>query len=124
MTSYRRFQKKGGTNFCSSIQGKNSIIERIIFLKRLEDYCQSEMNIEVKHEDRMPFNVWWSILYMLRYPTLNNWESLKTIYRMSLNKKRVYKYILFQLPMLPVLIARQVKKIIALNLSSFFIKEL
>ena len=122
MTSYRRFQKKGGTNFCSSILGKNSIVERIVFLKRLEDYCLDEMNIVVKHNDRMPYNVWWSILYMLRYPTLNNWESLKTIYRMSPNKKAVHNYILFQLPILPILIARQVKKAIILNLRFFLVK--
>jgi len=122
MSSYRRFQKKGDTNYCSFIQGKNRIIERINFLKRLEDYCRNEMNIEVKHEDRMPFHVWWSILYMLRYPTLHNWESLKTIYRMSLNKKRVYKYILLQLPMLPILTARYLKKKTTANVRSFFIK--
>lgn len=122
MTSYRCFQKKGGTNYCSSIQGKNGIIERLNFLKRLEDYCQDEMNIEVKHEDRMPYYVWWSILYMLKYPTLNNWKSLKNIYKISLNKKRVYKYILLQLPMLPILTARHLKKKTIASLRSFLIK--
>jgi glycosyltransferase involved in cell wall biosynthesis len=112
MTSYRRFQKKGGTNFCSSILGKNGTIERLIFLKKLEDYCLTEMNIIVKHEDRMPHLVWESILYILRYPTSNNWETLKTVYRMSSNKMRVFKYILLQLPMLPILTARQIKKLI------------
>ena len=124
MSSYRRFQKKGGTNFCSAILGKNLIIERLNFLKRLEDYCRDEMNIEVKHENRMPYHVWWSILYLLRYPTLHNWESLKTIYRMSLNKKRVYKYILLQLPMLPILTARHLKKKTTAKVRSFFIKYL
>jgi len=112
MTSYRRFQKKGGTNFCSSILGKNGTIERLIFLKKLEDYCLAEMNIILKHEDRMPHLVWESILYILRYPTSNNWETLKTVYRMSSNKTRVFKYILLQLPMLPILTARQIKKLI------------
>ena len=110
MSSYRSFQRKGGTNWSSSIRGKNKIIERINLLKSLEDYCRNEMNIEVKHEDRMPNYVWWSILYFLRYPTSHNWESLKAIYRMSLDKKRVYKYILLQLPMLPILTARHLKK--------------
>ena len=110
MMSYRSFQKKGGTNFSSSIRGKNGIIERILFLKKLEDYSQYEMKIKVIHEDRMPYHVWWSILLMLRYPTLNNWEILKNIYRMSLNKKRVFKYILLQLPMLPIIAASNFKK--------------
>lgn len=110
MMSYRSFQKKGGTNFSSSIRGKNGSIERILFLKKLEDYAQDEMNIKVRHEDRMPYHVWWSILLMLRYPTLNNWESLKTVYRLSLNKKSVFKYILLNVPMLPILIAKQIKK--------------
>ena len=117
MTSYRRFQKKGGTNFCSSIQGKNGTIERLIFLKKLEDYCFTEMNIIVKHEDRIPHLVWESILYILRYPTSNNWKTLKTVYRMSSNKMRVFKYILLQLPMLPILTARQIKKSIIAGLS-------
>ena len=112
MTSYRRFQKKGGTNFCSSILGKNGSIERLIFLNKLEDYCFTEMNILVKHEDRIPHLVWESILFMLRFPTSNNWETLKTVYRMSPNKMWVFKYILLQLPMLPILTARQIKKLI------------
>jgi hypothetical protein len=116
MTSYRRFQKKGGTNFCSSIRGKNSTIERIVFLKKLEDYCKDEMNIEVKHEDRMPYLVWECLLYALRFPTSTNWEILKKIYRMSINKKQVFKYILLKLPMLPILTARQIKKTISASL--------
>ena len=121
MMSYRSFQKKGGTNFSSSIRGKNGIIERIIFLKKLEDYCQDEMNIKVRHEDRMPYYVWWSILLMLRYPTLNNWESLKIIYRMSHNKKKVYKYIFIQMPALPILIFRELKKILTAQITKVFI---
>ena len=116
MTSYRRFQKKGGTNFCSSILGKNGTIERLIFLKKLEDYCLTEMNIIVKHEDRMPHLVWECILFMLRFPTSTNWEILIKIYRMSIDKKKVFKYILLQLPMLPILTARQIKKIISTSL--------
>jgi hypothetical protein len=115
---YRSFQKKGGTNFSSSIKGKNGILERINFLKKLENYCHNEMNIEVKHQDRMPYNVWWSILYMLRYPTLNNWEILINIYRMSPNKKKVYKYVIVQLPMLPILTAKHIKKKILKNVFS------
>ena len=117
MMSYRSFQKKGGTNFSSSIRGKNGSIERILFLKMLEDYSQDEMNIKVIHEDRMPYHVWWSILLMLRYPTSNNWEALKTVYRMSSNKMRVFKYILLQLPMLPILTARQFKKLVIASFS-------
>ena len=110
MSSYRRFKKKGNTNYCSSIIGKNKIIERVNFLKRLEKYCKNEMNIEVKHEDRMPYNVWWSILYLLRYPTLDNWKKLKTIYSMSNNKSKVFKYVSLQLPTLPILVIKQLKK--------------
>ena len=117
MTSYRSFQNKGGTNFSSSIRGKNGSIERILFLKKLEDYSQDEMNIKVIHEDRMPYHIWWSILLMLRYPTSNNWETLKTVYRMSSNKMRVFKYILLQLPVLPILAARQIKKLIIASFS-------
>ena len=76
----------------------------------------TEMNIIVKHEDRMPHLVWESILYILRYPTSNNRKTLKTVYRMSSNKMRVFKYILLQLPMLPILTARQIKKLIIASL--------
>jgi glycosyltransferase involved in cell wall biosynthesis len=110
MSSYRSFQKIGALNWSSSIAKKNLIIDRINFLKKLELYCHDEMKREIKHEDRMPYYVWWSILYMLRYPTSHNWESLKTIYRMSLYNKRVYKYIFLKSLKLPILIARQLKK--------------
>ena len=100
----------GALNWSSSIAKKNLIIDRINFLKKLELYCHDEMKREIKHEDRMPYYVWWSILYMLRYPTSHNWESLKTIYRMSLYNKRVYKYIFLKSLKLPILIARQLKK--------------
>ncbi len=117
MTSYRRFQRRGSTNFCSSILGKNGTIERLKFLKSLEDYCFAEMNIKVKHEDRMHHLVWESILYMLRFPTSNNWEILKTVYKMSSNKIRVFKYILLQLPQLPMLTARQIQKLVITKIS-------
>jgi glycosyltransferase involved in cell wall biosynthesis len=110
MTSYRNFQIKGGTNYCSSIAKKNNMIDRINFLHMLELYCRDEMKLEIKHEDRMPYYVWWSILYILRYPSSHNWKSLRNIYSLSNDKKRVYTYILMQLPMLPMLAMSYLKK--------------
>ena len=105
MSSYRSFQVKRGTNYSSSIAKKNLAIDRINFLKTLERYCHDEMRREIKHEDRIPYHVWYSILYILRYPSSHNWQSLRTIYSLSNDKKGVYKYVLMQLPMLPMLVA-------------------
>ena len=110
MASYRSFQRRGGTNYSSSIARENRCIERLNFLEKLEIYCRDEMNVEIQHEDRMPYHVWWSILYILRFPSLHNWKVLKTIHRMSVSKKKVYKYILVQLPTLPILVTRYLKK--------------
>lgn len=110
MASYRSFQIKGGSNYSSSIAKKNRIIDRLNFLKKLELYCNDEMNLEIKHEDRMPYYVWWSILYMLRYPSLHNLKSLRSVYSLSNDKKKVYSYILMQLPKLPMLTMNYLKK--------------
>jgi glycosyltransferase involved in cell wall biosynthesis len=110
MTSYRSFQIKGKANYSSSIAKKNGIVDRINFLQKLELYCHDEMQREIKHEDRMPYYVWWSILYMLRFPSLHNWKTLKTIYRMVRDKRQVFKYILKQLPTLPIRVITYLKK--------------
>ncbi len=110
MSSYRSFQIKGGTNYSSSIAKSNNIMDRINFLKKLELYCHIEMKREIKHKDRMPHYVWWSILYMLRYPSSHNWKALRDVYNLSNDKKRVYVYILMQVPRLPILIMNYLKK--------------
>lgn len=103
MSSYRSFKKKGSSNYSSSIAKVNRIIDRLNLLKKLEVYCLDEMKLAIKHEDRMPYHVWWSILYMLRYPSSHNWESLITIYNLSNDKKRLYPYIFKKLLTLPIL---------------------
>lgn len=120
MASHRSVQIIGGTNYCSSIAKKNLIIERINLLQKLELYCHYEMKCEIKHEDRMPYYVWWSILYILRYPSSHNWKSLRNIYSLSNDKKRLYVYILMQLPKLPMLIMKYLKKKAATVLRRYF----
>jgi glycosyltransferase involved in cell wall biosynthesis len=115
MTSYRSFQMKGGTNWSSSIAKKNHMLDRIYFLKMLELYCSEEFNLEIKHEDRMPYYVWWSILYFIRFPSSHNWRSLKNIYILSNDKNKVYVYILMQIPKLPSMIVNYIFKKLYIN---------
>ena len=123
MASYRSFQKKGGTNYSSSIARENRCIERLNFLEKLEVYCRDELKVEVKHEDRMPYHVWWSVLYMLRFPSLHNWVTLKTICRMVRNKRQVFKYVLKQLPTLPIFVFMYLKKKAAVKVRRYFSVE-
>ncbi|MDO9145891.1 MULTISPECIES: glycosyltransferase [Comamonadaceae] len=115
MTSYRSFQVKGGTNWSSSITKKNQMLDRIKFLKMLELYCREEFKREIRHEDRMPYYVWWSILYIIRYPSSHNWRCLKDIYSLSNDKKKVYVYIFKQVPKLPTMITNFIRKKMFIN---------
>ncbi len=110
MTSYRRFQKKGASNYCSSIMSQNLIQERLGYLKTLETYAFKEMGIKIKHKDRMDYYFWWSMLYMLRYPSDKNWEALKFIHNIAPNKLKIYSYVLIRIPILPGLAFRHFTK--------------
>ena len=110
MTSYRRFQKKAGTNYCSSIIGQNRILERLNYLDILEKYALEEMGINVNHKERMGYNFWWSILYILRYPSNHNWETLLEIHKLSTSKLKIYLYVLIRIPLLPILTINHLMK--------------
>jgi glycosyltransferase involved in cell wall biosynthesis len=115
MTSYRSFQVNGGTNWTSSIAKKNQMLYRINFLNTLELYCQQELKLEIKHEDRIPYYVWWSIIYILRYPSSHNWKCLKDIYNLANDRKKVFLYILQQVSKLPIIIIKYIEKRIYIN---------
>lgn len=98
MTSYRKVVARGGTSYQSSITKKSQILKRINFLKKLESYCQLEMNLDIKHKDRSLYYLWWSILFMLRYPSRYNLSILKQVYRLTDKKYRFPAYIIMKLP--------------------------
>jgi glycosyltransferase involved in cell wall biosynthesis len=110
MASYRMVSAKGGSSYCSSIAKESQILTRIHFLERLELYCKTEMNLDIKHADRSLYYVWWSILFMLRYPSLHNWSSLKQVFSLTDGKARLPGYIIMQLPELPLLLIKHIKK--------------
>ncbi len=101
MASYRSFQLKDHSNWTSSIAKKNIYLERIEFLKKLEEYSKSEMHIEIKHVDRTSFYVLWSIYFIIRYPSSHNWRTFKKIYKLS-NSKDLITYITKQFFKLPI----------------------
>mgnify|MGYP006081973771 CR=1 FL=1 len=110
MTSYRKVSVKGGSSYWSSIAKQSQILKRIHFLRRLESYCKTEMNLDIKHADRSLYYVWWSILFMLRYPSRHNWSSLKQVFSLTDDKTRLPGYIIKQLPELPLRLIKHVKK--------------
>jgi glycosyltransferase involved in cell wall biosynthesis len=110
MASYRSFQIIGRTNWSSSIAKVNNLSDRIEFLEKLEQYCLYEMKLEIKHTDRMPYYICWSIYFMLRYPSSHNWRSLKKVYKISNDKKKLYVYILVQLLKLPIHVVNVLNK--------------
>lgn len=110
MSSYRSVQKKGGSNFSSTIAKTNGYLDRFQYLQTLERYCRDEMGFDIKHENRISYYVWWSILYMVRYPSKHNWECLKVFYGMADNKVRLLWYIVTKLIILPNIILQYVRK--------------
>jgi glycosyltransferase involved in cell wall biosynthesis len=110
MTSYRKVLVKDGNSYTSSISKRNQILKRIHFLKKLETYCKSEMNIEIKYGDRSLYFLWWSILYMLRYPSHHNWLSLKKVFQITDNKLRFPAYVIMKLPELVLRLIKITKK--------------
>jgi len=118
--SYRMVSIEGGTSYCSSIAKLNQIQTRIKFLKMLEQYCDDEMSVGIKHKDRTSYYVWWSILFMLRYPSKHNWISLKEVYVGSSNKLKILPYILIQLPKLPILLFNHLIKRFKINIRNSY----
>lgn len=110
MSSYRSVQKKGGTNFCSTIAKTNGCLDRFNYLQKLERYCKAEMKFVLKHENRISHYTWWSILYMVRYPSKHNWKCLKEFYSMADNKVQLYGYIGIQVIKLPNIILKHFNK--------------
>jgi len=110
MSSHRSIQKEGGTNYCSTIAKINGCLDRFYHLQKLERYCKSEMNFTLKHENRILYYAWWSILYMVRYPSKHNWKCLKEFYKMVDNKVQLYVYIGIQLFTLPNMILKHFKR--------------
>lgn len=110
MTSYRKVIFKDGTSYQSSIKRKSQILKRINFLKKLESYCQLEMNLDIKHRDRSLYYLWWSILFMLRYPSRYNLSTLKQVFRLTDNKWRLPVYIIMKLPELFFRLLKLAKK--------------
>jgi len=110
MSSYRSFQIIGRTNWSSSIAKVNRLSDRIEFLEKLEQYCLDEMKLEIKHTDRMPYYICWSVYYMLIYPSSHNWRSLKKLYKKLNNKKKLYVYILVQFLKLPIHVVNVLNK--------------
>ena len=110
MASYRSINRKGASNWVSQNSKINRIAERIEFLDTLEAYCLNEMQYPLKHVDRLNHYIWWSVMYMVRYPTKHNWETLRTVYRLSHNKTRVYLYVFKHLLISPLFIYKHLSR--------------
>jgi len=110
MMSYRSMQVEGGTNYCSTIAKTNLMLERYDYLKKLENYCKNEMNCKLKHTDRMLYYTWWSVLYVVRFPSKHNWMCLRKFHELSNNKIKLYGYIGIKLFELPIMIINYLKK--------------
>lgn len=110
MTAYRKVSVKGGSSYISSISKKSQILKRIHFLRSLESYCKTEMKLDIKHGDRSLYYVWWSILFMFRYPSRHNWSSLKKVIRLTDDKARLPAYFIKKLPELSLRLIKLLKK--------------
>lgn len=109
MASYRSVRKKGGTNYVSTIAKTNLLLDRYLYLEKLEEFCTNEMNVTLKHKDRILHYNWWSLLYILRYPSKHNLKVFKEFYNMVNKKRAFFIYILKESSTFPSLIVSWLK---------------
>ena len=119
MTAYRKVLTTNGSSYTSSIAKKSQIFQRIQFFKKLESYSITEFNIVLKRHDRSHYFLWWSLLYIMRYPTHHNWISLKKVYSLTENKISFPIYMFKKLPEFLLRLFKQFKKKLSLLKSKY-----
>lgn len=111
MASIRTTVKKGSTNYKSIINKKNQIVARINYLKKLQIFALEEFNYDLKYRDRNAYHFAWSILFLLRYPSLHNWKAFLYSYKLNKNKIKLFWYLIKNLDRLFIKLRSQFYKI-------------
>ena len=111
MASMRTIVIKDGTNFKSAIQKKNQVVGRINYLKKLQIYALEEFNYDLNYRDRNAYHFAWSILFLLKYPSLHNWKAFLYTYKLNKNKIKLFWYLIKNLDRLFAKLRFQFNKI-------------
>lgn len=110
MAAHRIIVRKNGSNFKSTISGKNQIKDRLLYLEKLEQFAWANYNIKLWHTPRLEIFLVWSILYLIKYPNKHNWSVLVFVYKLVDDKKKFVKYIFANLNKLPKFVYFQIAK--------------
>lgn len=76
MACSRTIIKKNGTNYKSKIFKKNQIAVRLSFLEKLENYSKKEFDTIIIFKKNRFHDICWSILFLLRYSSVWNFQQL------------------------------------------------
>lgn len=108
MAAHRIIVRKNGSNYKSTVNGKNQIENRILYLEKLEQFALSNYNINVKHTPRVENHLLWSILYLIKHPNKHNWSVLVFVYKLIDDKTKFVKYIYANFKNLPKFVFAQI----------------
>jgi glycosyltransferase involved in cell wall biosynthesis len=94
MAAHRIIVRKNGTNFKSTINKKNQIKDRLIYLHELKLFTLDSYNVNLLYTNRLEHNFGWSLLYFIRFPSKHNYVALVFIISQVNNKFDILKYLI------------------------------
>ena len=94
MAAHRIIVRKDGTNFKSTINKKNQIKDRIIYLNRLKEFTLKNYGVNLCYNNRLEYNFVWSLLYFIRFPSKHNYKALVFMISQVNNKFDILKYLI------------------------------
>lgn len=94
MAAHRIIVRNNGTNFKSTINKKNQIKDRLIYLNKLKIFTLKNYDVNILYTHRLEYNFGWSLLYFVRFPSKHNYKALVFIISQVNNKFDILKYLI------------------------------
>ncbi|MFD3293601.1 glycosyltransferase [Aquirufa sp. KTFRIE-69F] len=110
MAAHRIIVRKNGSNYKSTVNGKNQIKNRLLYLEKLEKFALIEYNVSVRYAPRVENFLAWSILYLVKYPNKHNWSVMVFVFKLLDDRKKFINYILLNINKIPKFIFSQIIK--------------
>lgn len=111
MAAHRIIVRKNGSNYKSTVNGKNQIKNRLLYLEKLEKFALIEYNVSVRYAPRVDNFLAWSILYLVKYPNKHNWSVMVFVFKLLDDRKKFINYILLNINKVPKFIFSQIIKL-------------
>jgi len=110
MAAHRIIVRKNGSNYKSTVSGKNQIKNRMLYLEKLEKYALSVYNVEIKHTPRVNDFLVWSILYLIKHPNKHNWSAFVFVFKLVDDWKMFFNYLIVNINKFPKFFLSQIIK--------------